>query len=230
LSGIVWLDDTQDPTWFPPVEHALAEPDGLLAAGGQLSVERLLAAYEAGIFPWYGDGQPVLWWSPDPRAVLFPEELRVSRSLRKVLRQERFSTRLDTAFADVIAACAAPRARSPGTWLTDAMRIAYTRLHELGYAHSIETWERDELVGGVYGVCLGRVFFGESMFSRVSNASKVALVRLQAEALRRGIVVIDCQVPNPHLASLGSRGIARAEFSALLARYAHPHGPGTWRA
>jgi leucyl/phenylalanyl-tRNA---protein transferase len=228
VSGIVWLGDDEDPTWFPPVERALSEPDGLLAAGGALSPARLLAAYERGIFPWYSEGQPVLWWSPDPRAVLFPEELHVSRSLRRVLRTDRYITRLDTCFDEVIHACAAPRRAAPGTWLTGEMIAAYIRLHALGFAHSIETWHDGALAGGLYGVCLGGVFFGESMFSAETDASKVALVRLAAEARARGIVVIDCQVPNAHLQSLGSRSIARAEFQHLLARHSRPHTPGTW--
>jgi leucyl/phenylalanyl-tRNA---protein transferase len=229
VSGLVWLGDEEDPTWFPPVSSALAEPEGLLAAGGELSPPRLLAAYERGIFPWYSDNQPVLWWCPDPRAVLFPEELRISRSLGKVLRSGRFVTRLDTAFTSVIEACAAPRAGSPGTWLNPEMIAAYTRLHGLGFAHSVETWHEGVLVGGLYGVCLGRVFFGESMFSAQTDASKVALVRLRAEAQARGIALIDCQVPNEHLRSLGSRCIPRAEFVALLARHVSPHAPGSWK-
>ena len=221
MSGIVWLGDEEDPTWFPPVSSALAEPEGLLAAGGELSPARLLAAYERGIFPWYSETQPVLWWCP---------ELRISRSLRKVLRSGRFVTRLDTAFTSVIEGCAAPRAASPGTWLTPEMVAAYTRLHALGFAHSVETWHDGALVGGLYGVCLGGVFFGESMFSAETDASKVALVRLRAEAQARGIALIDCQVPNPHLRSLGSRCIPRQEFVALLAHHVRPHGPGSWKA
>jgi len=228
VNGIVWLDDEEDPAWFPPVERALGEPDGLLAAGGSLTPARLLAAYEQGIFPWYSDGQPVLWWSPDPRAVLFPDELHVSRTLRKVLRSDRFVTRLDTAFASVIAGCAAPRTTAPGTWLTPEMVQAYERLHALGLAHSVETWQGERLAGGLYGVCLGRVFFGESMFSVETDASKVALVRLIAEARARGIAVIDCQVPNAHLQSLGSRSIPRKEFLALLRTHCRPHSAGTW--
>lgn len=230
MNGIVWLGDEEDPTWFPPLERALSEPDGLLAAGGTLTPARLLAAYERGIFPWYSDGQPVLWWSPDPRAVLFPDELHVSRSLRRVLRTDRFVTRLDTCFADVVHGCAAPRPAAPGTWLTPEMIAAYIRLHALGFAHSIETWHGATLVGGLYGVCLGNVFFGESMFSAQTDASKVALVRLIAEARARGIVVIDCQVPNAHLQSLGSRSIPRAEFVHLLQHHCRPHSPGTWNA
>jgi leucyl/phenylalanyl-tRNA---protein transferase len=177
MSGIVWLGGgPEEPTWFPPVEQALTEPDGLLAAGGELSPQRLLAAYERGIFPWYSEGQPVLWWCPDPRAVLFPAELHVSRSLRRHLRKRLHATRLDTDFSGVIHGCAAPRVSGAGTWLTREMIAAYERLHALGYAHSIEAWHEDKLVGGLYGVSLGGVFFGESMFSLELNASKVAVV------------------------------------------------------
>lgn len=230
MKGIAWLGDEEDPTWFPPVANALSEPDGLLAAGGALTPARVLAAYERGIFPWYSDGQPVLWWSPDPRAVLFPGELRISRSLRRTLRRAPFVTRLDTAFDAVIEGCAAPRASGTGTWLTAEMIDAYRRLHTLGFAHSVETWHAQRLVGGLYGVCLGRVFFGESMFSIETDASKVALVRLVAEVRARAIAVIDCQVPNAHLQSLGSRNILRGEFLDLLAHHARPREPGSWRA
>jgi leucyl/phenylalanyl-tRNA--protein transferase len=210
---------------FPPVANALAEPDGLLAAGGDLSPERLIAAYERGIFPWYCAGQPVLWWSPDPRAVLFPADLRRSRSLRRRMRNSGIETRLDGAFAEVIAACAEPRDAGDGTWLTEEMIRAYTRLHELGLAHSVESWLDGRLVGGLYGVCLGQVFFGESMFSREADASKIALVRLVDEACR-GIVVIDCQIASPHETS--AAGDPRSEFTALLSRVPPPLQPGTW--
>lgn len=229
MNRIVWLSDADDPTWFPPVTEALIEPDGLLAAGGDLSPARLLTAYTRGIFPWYTEGQPVLWWSPDPRAVLFPNELHVSRSLRRRLRSGAYHTRTDSDFTGVIRGCAAPRASGGGTWLTPAMMSAYQRLHALGHAHSIETWQADRLVGGLYGVCLGQVFFGESMFSTVPDASKVALVRLMEIARERGIVLIDCQVPSAHLQSLGSRSIPRRDFLALLAAHCHPHEPAPWR-
>jgi leucyl/phenylalanyl-tRNA--protein transferase len=228
MSSIAWLSD-DDMGDFPPVSRALLEPDGLLAVGGTLSPRRLIAAYEHGVFPWYAEGQPVLWWSPDPRAVLYPEELRVSRSLRKRMRNAGFETRLDTAFAAVIRQCALPRQSGDGTWLTAEMIAAYTRLHALGLAHSVESWQDGELVGGLYGVRLGRVFFGESMFSRSADASKIALVRLIDEARARGIVVIDCQIASPHLQSLGSRSIPRDDFIALLAQHCHPHLPGSWR-
>lgn len=227
MNSLVWLGD-DEAIAFPPVAHALTEPDGLLAAGGDLSPARLLTAYEHGIFPWYAEGQPVLWWSPDPRAVLFPGDLRVSKSLRRRMRRGSIETRLDGAFETVIAECAAPRSSGDGTWLTSEMIVAYTRLHELGYAHSVETWRAGQLVGGLYGVCLGQVFFGESMYSRDTDASKIALVRLVDEAQARGIVLIDCQIASPHLQSLGSESIPRAEFVALLAKHCHPPKPGRW--
>ena len=220
MKAITWLSPGDPPERFPPVESTLDDPPGLLAAGGDLSTARLLAAYRRGIFPWYSSGQPILWWCPDPRAVLFPAQFRCSRSLAKTLRGGDLSTRLDHDFDAVVAACAAPRARSPGTWITADMRAAYLALHRAGHAHSIETWQGDQLVGGLYGVQLGRVFFGESMFSVVTDASKVALSRLVGECLARGIVVIDCQLASQHLASLGARSIRRSEFSALLRQHA----------
>ena len=216
---------------FPPVEKALLEPNGLLAAGADLSLERLLEAYKQGIFPWYNPGSPILWWSPDPRMVLFPDELKISHSLRKALRRQHYEIRMDTAFAQVIQACAAPRDASLGTWISSPMQIAYIRLHEAGFAHSVETWIDGELAGGLYGVALGRVFFGESMFSRVNNASKIALAHLvrQLQAWKFGL--IDCQMSTPHLASLGAREIPRAEFSALLAKLVNcRHRSKLWRA
>ncbi|MGH8263788.1 MAG: leucyl/phenylalanyl-tRNA--protein transferase [Steroidobacteraceae bacterium] len=216
MSQLVWLSDTHDLTWFPPVETALKDPDGLLAAGGGLSTERLLAAYRRGIFPWYNAGQPVLWWSPDPRCVLYPEEFRLSHSLAKSLRNRGYSTRIDAAFADVIAACAEPRASGPGTWITADVAMAYGELHALGYAHSIETWHDSKLVGGLYGVVVGRVFFGESMFYRATDASKVALARLVEECRARSIELIDCQVSSAHLDSLGSRLLPRPQFTRLV--------------
>jgi leucyl/phenylalanyl-tRNA--protein transferase len=228
MNTIVWLSEDDDPTWFPPAEEALTEPDGLLAAGGQLSPERLLAAYAHGIFPWYSAGQPVLWWTPDPRAVLFPEEFHVSRSLRRRLRSGEYRTTCDGNFTTVIQGCAAPRASGGGTWLTAEMIAAYEELHRLGYAHCVETHHDGQVVGGLYGVCLGRVFFGESMFSIRSDASKVALARLVEEARARDIVLIDCQIPNAHLQSLGSRSIPRTQFLAILAAHCTPHRPGAW--
>ena len=216
MKSITWLSAQDAPEWFPPLEQALEEPCGLLAAGGNLSPERLIAAYRGGIFPWYSPGQPVLWWSPDPRAVLFPEEFHCSRSLAKTLRNGGFSYSMDRDFAAVIDGCAAPRAASPGTWITSDMRAAYLELYHLGHAHSIEIWRGAELVGGLYGVRLGGVFFGESMFSRARDASKAALAHLVALCRRNSLAVIDCQLPSRHLTSLGSRTIPRSQFQALL--------------
>ena len=216
VKTITWLSPKDAPEWFPPPEQALDEPPGLLAAGGDLSPARLLAAYRRGIFPWYSPGQPVLWWSPDPRAVLFPEEFRLSRSLAKTRRNGGFSVATNQDFAAVIDGCAAPRPHSLGTWITPEMRDAYLELHHRGYAHSIEARLGGELVGGLYGVRLGGVFFGESMFSRVRDASKVALAHLVAVCRRNSIAVIDCQLASQHLESLGARSIPRAQFQALL--------------
>jgi leucyl/phenylalanyl-tRNA--protein transferase len=202
----------------------------LLAVGGDLAPERLLAAYRHGIFPWYSEDQPILWWSPDPRAVLFPDELKVSRSLRKTLRKAPFEVRLDSAFRAVMEACAAPRADGLGTWITDEMLDAYTGLHQLGYAHSAECWADGELVGGLYGMALGGVFFGESMFARRTDASKVAFVHLVTQLRAWNFALIDCQVTTAHLTRLGARAIPRAEFEALLDRHApRDHRPGPWR-
>jgi leucyl/phenylalanyl-tRNA--protein transferase len=209
-----------DPDWFPPLEQALRDPPGLLAAGGDLNPTRLLAAYERGVFPWYSAQQPILWWSPDPRMVLFPDEFNVSRSLRKTLRSGRYATRVDQAFGETIRQCAAPRRSGPDTWLNDDMIGAYEQLFALGFAHSIETYLGNALVGGLYGIHLGGVFFGESMFSRESDASKVAMVRLLDECRARSIHVVDCQVASSHLASLGAREVSRGEFVALLRRHA----------
>jgi leucyl/phenylalanyl-tRNA--protein transferase len=220
VKTITWLSPQDEPEWFPPLERALDEPAGLLAAGGDLSVARLLAAYRRGIFPWYSEGQPVLWWSPDPRAVLFPEEFRCSRSLAKTIRNGGFTSAIDRDFRGVIEACAAPRPQSVGTWITPEMLAAYVELHRRGYAHSVETYRGDRLVGGLYGVRLGGVFFGESMFSRERDASKVALARLVETCVAEGIVVIDCQMASAHLESLGSRRIPRMRFQALLREHA----------
>ena len=197
---------------FPPVDAAMHEPNGLLAAGGDLSPERLLSAYADGIFPWFGDEDPILWWSPDPRMVLYVKEVHVSRSLGKVLRSDRFRVTLDSAFPAVVRACAEARRDHEGTWITAEMEQAYIRLAELGYGHSVETWQGETLVGGLYGVAIGRMFFGESMFSRVSNASKAALVFLARQLESWGAPMIDCQMSTPHLASLGARDIPRADF------------------
>jgi leucyl/phenylalanyl-tRNA---protein transferase len=201
---------------FPPVSKALKSPNGLLCAGGDLAPERLIEAYSRGIFPWFSEGDPILWWSPDPRMVLFPDELKVSKSLRKKVDREIYETRVDTAFRDVIEACAAPRDGQAGTWIVPEMIDAYTRLHERGLAHSVESWQAGELVGGLYGVSLGPVFFGESMFARVPDASKVALVKLVERLKARDCRVIDCQQATAHLARLGAREIPRKAFAQLV--------------
>ena len=220
MKTITWLSPQDEPEWFPPLERALDEPAGLLAAGGDLSTARLLAAYKRGIFPWYSPGQPVLWWSPDPRAVLYPEEFRCTRSLAKRVRNGGFACAIDRDFRGVIEACAAPREQSLGTWITPEMLAAYVELHRRGYAHSVETYQGSRLVGGLYGVRLGGVFFGESMFSRERDASKVALARLVDTCIAASIVIIDCQMASTHLESLGSRRIPRTRFQALLREHA----------
>ena len=224
---IPWLSPS-DP--FPPVERALHDPNGLLAAGGDLSPRRLLEAYVRGIFPWFGDDDPVLWWSPDPRMVLFVDEFHVSRSLRKSIRSGRFEVRFDTAFRAVMLACGEPRPDQEGTWITPEMLDAYSRLAELGYGHSVESWVDGELVGGLYGVAIGRMFYGESMFARRTDASKVALAATVRQLARWGFRLIDCQMPTQHLASLGAREIPRALFLRLVAEAgAQPPVPSPWR-
>ena len=202
---------------FPDTQQALSYPNGLLAVGGDLSLQRLLRAYQRGIFPWYEDPQPILWWSPDPRSVLYPDEINVSRSLGRSLRKNRYRVTADTAFHRVLSGCAAPRARERGTWITNSMARAYMELHRAGYAHSIEVWDQSQLQGGLYGVALGRVFFGESMFSRASDTSKIALVALGRLLAERGYQVIDCQVESAHLNSMGARNIPRLDFEQHLA-------------
>lgn len=221
MKRITWLAPHERREWFPPLEQALDEPPGLLAAGGDLSSERLLAAYRRGIFPWYSPGQPVLWWCPDPRTVLFPAEFRCHRSLSKTIRNKDLRVSFNSSFEEVIDACAAPRSRSPGTWITPEMRAAYVQLHHLGFAHSIEVRQDGTLVGGLYGVRLGGVFFGESMFSRARDSSKVALAYLVQSCPASGIALIDCQMPSAHLTSLGARAIARTHFQGLLERWVH---------
>ena len=202
---------------FPSTEQALSYPNGLLAVGGDLSIRRLLHAYRRGIFPWYEDPQPILWWSPDPRSVLFPDELNISRSLRRTMRRDLFHVTSDKAFHRVLSGCAAPRERERGTWITNAMGRAYMELHRSGYAHSIEVWdEHQQLLGGLYGVALGKVFFGESMFSRASDASKIALVALAQLMAEQGLQIIDCQVESSHLNSMGARNIPRLDFEDFL--------------
>jgi leucyl/phenylalanyl-tRNA--protein transferase len=224
---IPWLEPEQP---FPPLHRALREPNGLLAAGGDLSVKRLVTAYRQGIFPWYGEGQPVLWWSPDPRMVLYPREIAVSRSLRKRLRKRDFELRVDTCFVRVMRACAEPRAGQGGTWITDDMLEAYASLHAAGMAHSVETWIDGELTGGLYGVALGGVFFGESMFSRTTDASKIALVHLARQLERWNFGIVDCQMATAHLASLGAREIPRKDFVRALSELVnYPTRTGKWR-
>jgi leucyl/phenylalanyl-tRNA--protein transferase len=224
---IPWLDAHAP---FPPVSLALEEPNGLLAAGGSLSVPRLLDAYRHGIFPWYSDGQPLLWWSPDPRMVLEPRAFRLSRSLRRRLRRRDYEVRVDTCYVEVMQACAAPRAGQAGTWITDDMSRAYEALHALGIAHSVETWIDGTLAGGLYGVALGRMFFGESMFTRATDASKIALAHLVRQLDRWGYGLIDCQMETTHLASLGAGPIPRGEFMRKLSDLVnYPANPGTWR-
>jgi leucyl/phenylalanyl-tRNA--protein transferase len=215
---------------FPPVEAALRAPNGLLAAGGDLSPERLLTAYREGVFPWFGEDDPILWWSPDPRMVLYVSEVHVSRSLSKVIKASRFRVTLDTAFRDVVRGCAEARRDHEGTWITPAMEEAYVRLADLGYAHSVEAWQGGSLVGGLYGVAVGRMFFGESMFTRVSDASKVALVSLTQQLERWRMPLIDCQMSTTHLASLGARDMPRADFVREV-RYLvqQPPVPAPWR-
>ena len=215
---------------FPDTQQALSYPNGLLAVGGDLSLKRLLSAYRRGIFPWYEDPQPILWWSPDPRSVLFPDEISVSRSFARTLRKNRFRVTADRAFHRVLAGCAAPRARERGTWITNSMARAYMELHREGYAHSIEVWDQQQLQGGLYGVALGRVFFGESMFSRVSDASKVALLALTRLIREQGLEIIDCQVESTHLNSMGARNIPRLDFEQYLAHTGELNGSGArWR-
>jgi leucyl/phenylalanyl-tRNA---protein transferase len=216
MSGLYWIDPYDDESPFPEVDRALRDPDGLLAVGGNLSPKRLIDGYRRGIFPWYSKGQPILWWSPDPRAVLFPDQLRISRSLRKTLKKEPFRISLDVDFRAVIRACAGPRRDTNGTWITPAMLDAYCRLHDMGLAHSVEAWEDGELVGGLYGVALGRVFFGESMFSHRTDASKVAFVYLVRQLQSWGYQLIDCQVGSTHLESLGAVDLPRRRFVNLL--------------
>ncbi|MDR3352557.1 MAG: leucyl/phenylalanyl-tRNA--protein transferase [Zoogloeaceae bacterium] len=226
----------QPPAPFPPSETALRMPNGLLCAGGDLSPERLLSAYRQGIFPWYSEGEPILWWTPDPRMVLFPAEFRCSRSLRHELAKSVWRVRMDSDFAAVIAACArTPRPGQAGTWIVPAIERAYTCLHELGWAHSVEVWElvpetgEERLAGGLYGVAIGRMFYGESMFTRQSNASKIAFAHLVSYLRAHGFGMIDCQMRTAHLASLGAREIPRADFLAHLERLTNPPTtPGPW--
>jgi leucyl/phenylalanyl-tRNA--protein transferase len=226
---IPWLEPD---TPFPPLESAMRHPNGLLAAGADLSPARLLQAYRLGIFPWYSPDQPPLWWSPDPRMVLFPEELKVSRSLAKRMRKKDYEIRSDTAFRAVMLACAStPRPDQDGTWIVPEILEGYCSLHQLGYAHSIETWVDGQLMGGLYGVAIGRMFYGESMFHHVTDASKLAFVHLVRHLQKRGYGMIDCQMHTAHLASFGAREIPRNEFAARLVEWVNlsSEPPGKWR-
>ena len=215
---------------FPPVDQALDKPNGLLAVGGNLSPERLLDAYRHGIFPWFNTDEPVLWWSPDPRMVLFPQEFKVSRSLRRTLRNKQYEVRADSAFEQVMRACAEPREGQDGTWIHEEMIAAYTALHRMGHAHSIETWIDGELAGGLYGIAIGRMFYGESMFSRRTDASKIALAHLAKQLARWNFGMIDCQMNTHHLASLGAREIPRTEFIVRLRELIHyPDIASPWK-
>lgn len=224
------LDPYDDTEPFPDVEHALEDPDGLLAVGGCLSPRRLENAYRHGIFPWYSKGEPILWWSPNPRLVLYPDNLKIARSLRKIIKRHEFQITMDSAFNDVVAGCAEPRPSASGTWITKEMKTAYQIFQTRGYAHSVEAWHDNQLVGGLYGVAIGRAFFGESMFSRRSNASKVAFVAL-VEALKNWrYALIDCQVYTAHLVSFGAREISRQTFIRQLQTYCEETAkPSAWK-
>ncbi len=222
---LYWLDHKD--IRFPAIDSALEEPNGLLAAGGDLRPERLLEAYRQGIFPWYEEGQPILWWSPNPRAVLLPGDIHLSRSLKKTMRQQKFTVTADTAFAEVIAACGELTEQRTGTWITSEMEAAYTTLYQQGIAHSIEVWLENHLVGGLYGLGIGQLFFGESMFSRVTNASKVAFVHLANQLQCWEFKLIDCQVPNDHLTRLGATTIPRSEFKDYLIKYLDKPAPSS---
>ncbi len=210
---------------FPAIETALSEPDGLLAVGGCLSSERIINAYKQGIFPWYNPEEPILWWSPNPRLVLFPKNLKISRSLKKTLNKQEFSITYDQSFSKVMQCCAAPRAEEAGTWISTEMLLAYSKLHELGVAHSVEAWFEGELVGGIYGIAIGQIFFGESMFHRKTDASKVAFCHLVKQLAKWDYHLIDCQVHTNHLISLGAEEIDRADFASILMKYCcnNPH-------
>jgi leucyl/phenylalanyl-tRNA--protein transferase len=227
MTTVPWLDPAINS--FPPVEQALVEPNGLLAVGGDLSTGRLIEAYRRGIFPWYESPQPILWWSPSPRMVLFPDRVHVSRSLQKRLKRQEYQLSFDRAFDQVVEYCSGvERAGQDGTWIGGEMIAAYQQLHELGYAHSVEAWYEGELVGGLYGIAIGRVFFGESMFSLRPDASKVAFVHLARQLPAGDFPMIDCQVTNPHLISLGAEEIDRDHFLAIIEQHIDQSGPANW--
>jgi leucyl/phenylalanyl-tRNA--protein transferase len=223
---LTWLKRSE--LIFPPLAKAMREPNGLLAAGGDLSPARLVAAYRHGCFPWFSEGQPILWWSPDPRTVLLPEQLHVSRSLAKLMRQRRYRVTFDQAFEQVIQACAAPRSYADGTWITEDMQAAYCQLHRQGLAHSVEVWDGDALVGGLYGLAMGKLFFGESMFSRADNASKVGFATLVAHLRAADFKLIDCQMPTEHLQSLGATSISRERFANYLQQHLDSPAQTCW--
>jgi len=219
ISTPYWIDANDQNLNFPDVAFALTEPDGLLAIGGDLSPERLLMAYRNGIFPWYNAEEPILWWCPNPRSVLFPDQFKLSRSLRKTRAKTTYTITIDTAFSEVINACCEARKDQPGTWITAEMRSAYCEMHKLGYAHSIECWDNDQLIGGLYGMSIGQVFFGESMFSRKTDSSKLAFAYLVDKLKEWDFTLIDCQVKTAHLTSLGAEDIPREQFIKLLHRW-----------
>lgn len=218
-SQLYWVAENVISTEFPKVESALRSPDGLLAIGGDLTQSRLLSAYQLGIFPWYNQGQPIMWWSPDPRCIFDVDAIKISRSLQKTLKSHKFTVTLNKDFKRVIGGCAAPRIDHDETWISPEVNQAYQALHQSGYAHSVECWLDKQLVGGLYGIAIGKVFFGESMFSRVSNASKVALVHLAKFLQQNSFMMIDCQIYSEHLASLGAKVIPRNEFTKALTEY-----------
>jgi leucyl/phenylalanyl-tRNA--protein transferase len=213
---VYWLHP--DNLTFPPPEYALKEPNGLIAAGGDLSSERLIEAYSQGIFPWYSEGDPILWWSPDPRSVVFPAEFKPSKSLKKLINKGAFTVKMNTSFEEIIEGCASPRENEDGTWINDDILAAYKGLHKIGFAHSFETWQDGKLVGGLYGIAIGKAFFGESMFSRVSNASKVAFEYMCRTLSQNDFLIVDCQIHNSHLESLGAKEIPRSEFLDIVKR------------
>lgn len=221
-SQLFWLDSSDPPDAFPDIEEALREPDGLLAAGGDLSSERLLNAYRKGIFPWYDDEQPILWWSPDPRCVLRPADFHVSRRLRRDLLRSKATLTFNQSFGEVVRACAAPRIAQQGTWITADMILAYKQLHREGWAHSVEVWQDGRRVGGLYGLAIGKVFFGESMYSLKPNTSKFAMLGLSRFLLRNDVALIDCQVISRHLLSLGATMISRPDFRRELDSACNP--------
>ena len=221
-----WLQDETAP--FPPIDQAIDEPNGLLAAGGTLSHQRLVSAYRAGIFPWYSPGEPILWWSPDPRCVLVPDQLHISKSMRKRLKKDDYHVTFNRNFSAVIDACSAPRKGEDGTWITNEMKAAYEKLHQQGLAHSVEVYIEGELVGGLYGLSMGKLFFGESMFSKVKDCSKIAFIKMVEQLQKWGYALIDCQVSNDHLFSLGAQEITWDEFQCYLDQYIDSHTQTKW--